>query len=198
MESNSTVNEYRKFLIFGVIGPIASLALIFADIGLSPWYSWYSNALSDLGVHPYSYLFNGGLIFEAIMNLIFVVALYRIGAAKKHVAVLLAISGISLGLVGVFNETHHLEHLLFALIYFILFPLSILLFASSITSGKGYSRSLSFFCAVVGLLTILVGILQDFNVFNTGLGLGVYEMIEAVLLSLWVVYTSLYYLGSRS
>lgn len=198
MESNSTVNPYRKFLIFGVIGPIVSLALIFVDIGLSPWYSWYSNALSDLGVHPYSYLFNGGLILEAVMNLIFVIALYRIGAAKKHVAVLLAISGISLGLVGVFNETHHLEHLLFALIYFILFPLSIILFASSKTAGKSYSRPLSFFCAVAGLLTIMIGIVQDFNVLSTGLGLGVYETIEAVLLSAWVVYTSLYYLAGRS
>lgn len=185
-------------MIFGIIGPIIALSLIVVDIMLSPWYSWYTNALSDLGVHPYSYLFNGGLIIEAGANLLFVIGLRKLDLAGKGIAVILAVSGIALGLVGVFNEHHGLEHLTFALIYFILFPIAIILFSAGKRIRGHYSRSLGYGCSVVGLAFIIVGILQDFKLFKTGLGLGFYEMVEAVLLSIWVVYTGSYYLATKA
>ena len=123
------------------------------------------------------------------------IALRKLGLAGTATSVLLGVAGISLGLVGIFNENYHGEHLTFALIYFILFPIAIILFSSSSRIKGNYSRILGYICAIVGLAFILVGILQDFNLFSTGLGLGVYEFVEAVLLSLWTAYTGAFYLA---
>lgn len=198
MNMEKTGTNGRFLLFFGIVGPFIAILFVVLDILLSPWYSWYTNALSDLGVHPYSFLFNGGLIFEAISNLIFAIILRKLNYASPATAIILAVSGVSLGFVGIFNENYHLEHLTFALIYFILFPIGIIMFSTNSRAGRGYSRALGYFAAVVGLVFIIVGILQDFNVFSTGLGLGVYEFVEAVLLAIWAIYTASHYLVSKS
>lgn len=188
----------RSLLFFGIVGPFIAILFVVLDILLSPWYSWYTNALSDLGVHPYSFLFNGGLIFEAVSNLLFAVALKKLNYAGTATATVLAVSGISLGFVGIFNENYHLEHLTFALIYFILFPAGIIMFSSGSRAGRSYSRTIGYFTSIVGLAFIIVGILQNFNLFSTGLGLGFYEFVEAVLLSIWAIYTATLYLLARA
>lgn len=198
MNSEKTGTNGRSLLFFGIVGPFIAILFVVLDILLSPWYSWYTNALSDLGVHPYSYLFNSGLIIEAISNLLFAVALRKLNYAGRATALVLAISGISLGFVGIFNENYHMEHLTFALVYFILFPIGIIMFSSSTRSGQGYSRALGYFTSIVGLVFIIVGVLQDFSVFSTGLGLGVYEFVEAVLLAIWAIYTASHYIVTKN
>ena len=181
-------------MVFGIIGPVIAISFLILDISLSPWYSWGTSALSDLGVHQYSFLFNGGLIVEAVANLIFAIGLRKLNLASSGTAAALAVAGVSLGLVGIFNENYHPLHLIFALIYFIIFPFAIIAFSSGKRNSSNYSATVGYACAAIGLVFIIVGIIQDFNVFSTPLGLGVYEFVEAIMLSVWTFYTGAFYL----
>lgn len=198
MNETGKGSDRSLLLIFGIIGPIITITMTLLDVFISPWYSWSTSALSDLGVHPDSYLFNGGLLIEAGANLIFALGLKYGGYARTSTAVLLAVSGISLGFVGIFNENYHLVHLSFALVYFILFPVAIIMFSSNRKIRGNYSRAVGYGSAVVGLIVIIVGILQDFAIFKTPLGLGFYELVEALLLLSWSVYTGAYYFLSSA
>ena len=195
MAETLTHSSYRLLMIFGIVGPVVTIGLVVVDILLSPWYNWQTSALSDLGVNTYSYLFNGGLLFEAAANLIFVVGLKKMKLSSAPVSVMLIISGLSLGLVGIFNEHHEPFHLFFALVYFILFPMGIIAFSLTLkTLETIYKRAVGIITSLFGLLFIVLGIAEDFNVIHTGLGLGFYELVEAVMLGIWTVYTGAVFL----
>lgn len=180
---------YRGLLIAGIIGPLVAISLIFVDTSVSTWFTWTGNALSDLGVHQYSYLFNYSLIFEAVMNLVFVLALKPLFRLGNGTSSGLVISGLSLGMVGIFVETYHLEHLTFALIYFIVFPVSIILFSRSISKKHRVQAFVGYPVALISLATILFGILVDFSLVpGVSLGLAIPEMVEATLLGFWSIY----------
>lgn len=177
-----------SFFVAGIIGPAIALIFVFIDTLLSPWFSWSSNALSDLGVHTYSFLFDGGLIIEAILNVAFVAGLFGRFKNMGISAPLLIISGASLGFVGVFNENHHPFHTIFAMIYFLLFPISIIIFS---IKTKSFSRGLSWFgisTSIFSLIAIFFGIGMVFNFLSIpGIGLAIPEIVEAVLLSSWMM-----------
>ena len=173
----------------GIIGPVIALSSVFMDVTLSPWFSWSANALSDLGVHSYYYLFDGGLIIEAMLNVVFVVGLFGMFRNKMGIAApLLIISGASLGFVGIFNENHPPFHVIFAMIYFLLFPVSIIIFS---LRTRSFSKPLSGFgiaLSIVSLIAIFFGIGMVFNFLSLpGIGLAIPEIVEAVLLSAWMI-----------
>lgn len=179
----------RLLLVAGVIGPLATILLTILDTFISPWFTWTGNALSDLGVHPYSYLFNYSLIFEAIMNCLFVLGLKPYFNLRNGTAAGLIISGISLGFVGIFVETYHLYHLTFALIYFILFPVSIILFSREVRRKHPVQSRIGYAVSIISLVDIVMGILLGFNAFKgISLGLAIPEMVEATLLGGWSIY----------
>ncbi len=185
----------NPILFIGIFGPIISLLLVFLDIFLSPWFSWSSNALSDLGVAKYGFIFNGSLIFEAIINT--AIFLYIYGYYKSRIGFpMVIIAGISLGLVGIFNEHYHPFHTIFALIYFILFPLGIVFLAPSISNKRPYRIS-SILIAILALIVIVTGVLISDGVIHvSGIGLAIPETVEAALLALWIVITfSFIYIG---
>ena len=180
------MDRSRSILLFGLIGPILTLVLIFADIAVSPWYSWSSNALSDLGVHPYSYLFNGGVIIGGLAEMIFFVYVGRKVNYFRGIYLLLAVGGVSLALVGVFNENSPDDlHLIFALLYFVLFPISAIIVGAR-TVGKHREFSIySILSGIIALAVILYGIMFIFRVVSHTVGLGVPEIIEAMILAAW-------------
>lgn len=185
------VSTSRKLVILGAIGPLLALILLSIDIAISPWFTWSKSALSDLGVHQYSILFNGGIFIEGLLNIGFIYGLYRYFRLGRVNAVILLIAGISLSFVGIFNEHFTGIHITLALIYFILFPLGIIGFSMS-SSRKGLGeRGMGVILAIVGLAFIVVGILEDFSLVKTPLGLGFYELVEAVCLIVWSVEVSL-------
>ena len=66
------MNE-RKYALFGVVGPLVAYFFIVVSIGLSPWFSWSSNALSDLGHSVDSdvaSLYNFGLLLAGFLMMI--------------------------------------------------------------------------------------------------------------------------------
>lgn len=176
----------RSLLLFGLIGPLLTLILIFTDIAVSPWYSWSTNALSDLGVHTYSYLFNGAVIIGGLSELIFFIYL-GIKVKEFHgIYIVLVIGSISLAMVGVFNEKSPDDlHLIFALLYFILFPVSAMIVgARTLRKRRGFSIY-SVLSGLIALAVILYGILFIFKTIPHSVGLGVPETIEAIILAAW-------------
>ncbi len=167
------------FSWIALIWPWITIFLIILNILISPWFSWYKNALSDLGVHQYGFIFNSAIFTEGIINGLYFF-FYGKNSRQRY---LIVIGSFSLSLVGVFNENFHLLHLIFALIYFILMPIYIIL-------NSGYTENLNkFFNIIIGtvsLFVIIVGILSSFSLIPRILGLGVYEMLEAVLISMWI------------
>ena len=181
--------------ITGIAGPIIAISFILIDVGVSPWFLWSRNALSDLGVHQYGYLFNSGLIVEGILNVFFVISLKRIGITRYVQAMMIA-SGLSLAMVGVFNEHFGYIHLLFALIYFILFPVSIIIASASATL-PGSLRFYGIAGSATAIAVIIVGIGFVFHfVTIKNVGLAVPEFIEAVILALWSIFAGLVVYGT--
>ena len=174
-------NHERNYLFswIALIWPWITIFLIILNILISPWFSWYKNALSDLGVHQYGFIFNSAIFTEGIINGLYFF-FYGKNSRQRY---LIVIGSFSLSLVGVFNEDFHLLHLIFALIYFILMPIYIIL-------NSSYTENLNkFFNIIIGtasLFVIIVGILSSFRLIPRILGLGVYEMLEAVLISMWI------------
>jgi len=182
----------RSLLLFGLIGPLLTLILIFTDIAVSPWYSWSTNALSDLGVHTYSYLFNGAVIIGGLSELIFFIYL-GIKVKEFHgIYIVLVIGSISLAMVGVFNEKSPDDlHLIFALLYFILFPVSAMIVgARTLRKRRGFSIY-SVLSGLIALAVILYGILFIFKTIPHSVGLGVPETIEAIILAAWSAVVSI-------
>lgn len=94
-------------LIMGIMPFIVPLFLIFLTIGLTPWFNWYYNALSDLGnpeISSYAPIFNFGLCIGGYLMGVCTLKYFR----KRSIAsqLILLLMGFSLILIGAFNETY--------------------------------------------------------------------------------------------
>lgn len=111
--------------------PLASVIIplicILASMTYSPWFNIFSNALSDLGhavkssVAP---LFNIGLVFGGLSAYTAAIVSQRI---DKHYNMVLMYTGVSLILVGVFDEVYGLLHFIVSVLFFIGIALFLLL-----------------------------------------------------------------------
>ena len=74
--------EERVYALFGVFGPLLLYISIAVSLVLSPWFSWETNTLSDLGHAVNSdvaAIFNLGLLLAG-----FLLMLYASTVFKKH------------------------------------------------------------------------------------------------------------------
>lgn len=107
--------------LLGLFGVVVPLACVFVSIGLSPWFSFWENALSDLGhavrsgVAP---VFNFGLATGGF--LIGLVSHRYILPGDKYRGFLLMTAGFSLMLVGVFDEVYGRLHFAVSVLFFLL------------------------------------------------------------------------------
>ena len=193
--------------IFGIIAVILSLSGVFisaslCDLGcgsdLAQYYSsrwnsdgsfnWRTNALSDLGVSDVANIFNYSLIISGILNFIFSIGLFRY--YNKNIvlvigSILLIIGGASLSFVGIFTEADGILHLYSAIGFFTIAPLSFIIFGIYFIQidlkNKGY------FSIILGAASLLV-ISAFFNSWHQyiNVGFAVPEIIEAILISLWI------------
>ena len=65
--------EKRFYALFGFFGPLAAYISIGVSIVLSPWFSWESNALSDLGhavKSEVASIFNFGLLLAGFLLIV--------------------------------------------------------------------------------------------------------------------------------
>ncbi len=121
----------------GLIGPLIGLILIFVAAAVSHWFSFWDNALSDLGRMDRSSapLFNLGLGVSGY-TLSSVIAVKHL---RRVARIILFVTGLFLVLVGVYNESYGALHFVVSVLFFI--GLMTYLFYTGIID-KSYSRIL--------------------------------------------------------
>lgn len=169
--------EDKFFALLGIMGPVIAYLSIGLAIYFSSWFSWYENALSDLGhaqksnVAP---IFNSGLLLSG-----FLIAVYAIKSLSKHAkytSISLAFSALMLQSVAAFDEIYGKIH----------FAASILFFVSAGISCLVYSIEEK---TVLAALAFLAGLLV-WAMYWTGIyeaGIAVPEIISSLAVTLCVI-----------
>lgn len=174
------MNE-RQYVLAGILGPFVAIISIAVAIALSPWFSWASNALSDLGhtgnsdVAP---LFNFGLLLCGFLIILYSVTSFRKHA--KYTSYFLVLTGLSLQLVATFNEVYGDLH----------FLVSVLFFASLGFASISYIIEKK---SVLAIASLIIGsaswILYGLKIYSAGIA--VPEAISSVAVAAWVVLDAL-------
>ena len=180
------MNE-RNCALLGLLAPLIAIFFIAVSIVLSPWFSWGSNALSDLGrsaatdgaskseVAP---LFNFGLLLCG-----FLIILYSFTSFRKHAkytSYVLIIAGLALQLVATFDEVYGSLHFLVSVLFF-----AALGFAS-ISYCVEKRSVLAFAALVIGSVS---WILYGLEIYSAGIA--VPETISSMATVLWVMLSAL-------
>lgn len=127
--------------ICGIIAPFIALACIGIAAGLTPWFSWTDNFLSDLAGPSNSRnaafpIFNTGLIIAGLLGMFFGWAIWESRMLKhllgKLAAVLLVIDMMFLWAIGVFPMSSGAPHDIAAFSFFVLLPIVQLLIGLSL------------------------------------------------------------------
>ncbi|HDQ05997.1 MAG TPA: DUF998 domain-containing protein [Candidatus Bathyarchaeota archaeon] len=174
------LNE-RNCALLGLVAPLTAFIFISMSIGLSPWFSWGSNALSDLGhsvksgVAP---LFNFGLLLCG-----FLIILYSFTSFRKHAkytSYVLVIAGLMLQLVAAFDEVYEGLH----------FLVSVLFFAALGFASLSYAIEKK---SVLALAALVIGsiswILYGLEIYSAGIA--VPETISSLAIVSWVMLSAL-------
>lgn len=180
----------------GIIGIILPMVMIMTAIQRSPWFSWNTNVLSDLGTHDVSLVFNSAMILAGILSFIFIIGLRDIlheGIFNTAAVISLFAGSICLILIGIFTLNTPLIHTIVAYGYFTLIPVGILLLA--VTYPHKAFRWLSL---IIGLAALLVIYGLPLGLTALSLGFGVPELVETTLLELWVIIAAIMLLRHRA
>ena len=171
----------QNYALFGLVGPLIAIFFIVVSIVLSPWFSWWSNALSDLGhsvnseVSP---LFNFGLLLSGFFLIFYSITSFRNHA--KYTSYLLVIVGLTLQLVAAFDEVYGSLH----------FQVSVLFFVALGFASISYvieKRSvLAFASFVIGFAS---WILYGLEIYSAGIA--VPETISSMASVTWVMLSAL-------
>jgi hypothetical membrane protein len=171
----------RFYAVFGLLGPLTAFLFIGISIGLSPWFSWGNNALSDLGhsiTSDVAPLFNFGLLLSGFFTTLYSTLSFR--NHSKYTSCLLVGAGLALQLVATFDEVYGSLHFLVSVLFFLM-----LCFASISYVVEKRSR-LSFAALIIGLASwILYGI----EIYSAGIA--VPEAVSSVAVSIWVLRSAL-------
>ena len=184
MNRNRTAPE-----LSGLSAPVVTFGAILVATLVSPNFSWTLDALSDLGVAGTStaWLFNGGLVLGAILALPFLWGLWtRCESTFDAVGtVVLLLSLVAMGFVGVFHEGNDLH-----------FPLALTFYAGLtyalffLGSGRivADERALGLGSIWLGVVHVTSWILWAAGV-RLGPGLAIPETVGALILIVWMVAT---------
>lgn len=170
------MNE-RKHALFGVVGPLVAYFFIGASIMLSPWFSWRSNALSDLGhsvksdVAP---LFNLGLLLAGFFIVIYSITTFRNHA--RYTSYCLSVSALTLQLIATFDEVYGSFHLIVSILFFVLISFASVTYA---VEGKSILALAAFIIGFGSWILYLAGIYSS--------GIALPETISSVATTSWII-----------
>lgn len=172
--------------ISGPAAAVIAIGCILAATMLSPTFSWYTSALSDLGTAGGTeWLFNGGLVVGCLLGMPYAWALWTAAAdslgslrAVTYLCALLAMAG-----VGVFPAGQP-AHLPLALAFFVLAALT------QLVDGVARLRLRSGKLALAsGIASPIVWPVWGLWLAPTG-GIAVPEFVGATLFALWIAVLS--------
>ncbi|GAB6947273.1 DUF998 domain-containing protein [Vulcanisaeta sp. JCM 16161] len=162
-------------LIF--IGVAEFLLLMLIAEALYPGYSVSRNYISDLGVGPTAVIFNFSII---IMGLLLIIAAVLAWGLSRVFAITIALTGIGAMGVGIFPETIHPFHLIFALIAFLLASISSY---PTIKISRSPGRVLWPILGTMGLIALILYIMHMY----LGLGPGGMERMIVYPNLIWAL-----------
>ena len=151
----------RIYILLGVVGPILAYVSIAASIAFSPWFSWYSNALSDLGHSVKSEaapIFNLGLLTTGFLMLVYTVAAFRKHA--KYTSICLVFSAFLLQLIATFDEVYGSLHFVVSVLFFI---------SIGITSIVYAVERKSLFALIAFIIGLVSWILYGMKIYSAGI-----------------------------
>jgi hypothetical membrane protein len=174
--------------VSGVFTPIIAFTFILLAIAYSPEFSWTENALSDLGVQEgiTANLFNYGIIISGIFAMIFALGLFTFLREKllgKIGAFIFILDILALIAIGVFPENVKPTHYYVSVIFFALFPISMLIIcATFLRSGK---VKMGIFTFLMAFVAAAVWIIQFSLRFVEGVAIP--EAISAISALAWLI-----------
>jgi hypothetical membrane protein len=186
----------RIYPFIGIAGAVVAYGMIALAISVSPWFSWYNNALSDLGntaLHPSTALvFDSGLASAGVLMTFFGILLSKNNISWKFLvwSIPLTISSIDLTLIGIFNESFGAIHLVVSEIFFVSIALTLFLF-SYVSFPIGMPR-LGALSLIFGVLSSLVWIARF-----PWQGVAIQETVTSALAALFVIIIGCKLLSSK-
>ena len=175
----------------GIVGSVLSLIMIYVATALSPWFRWDTNALSELGVGEMAMLFNGAVIIGGVLNFFFALGVREYLAVKRSIkigAVLIMLGSAFLVLVGIFTISYPVSYAIVSLGYFIVSPVGVILIGlGTRESATGMSSVAIGVVALVAILVLPIALLA----LSLRVGFGVPEIIEALIMAVWIVFMGL-------
>ncbi len=183
----------RNFIKSGIlifIGAFQFSILLMIAEALRPSYSIHKNYISDLGVGPYSYIFNYSIIILGILIIIGIIFLL-LENKRSLLPYTLILAGIGAIGVGAFPENTGSPHLYFSLITFLFSGISAIIASFSIIKGP-----LRVFSPIIGIMILVsLGLYIEGKYYGIGVG-GMERMIVYPTL-LWALTFSGYLMASN-
>jgi hypothetical membrane protein len=170
--------------ILGVISPVFGFICVLISVAASPWFSWNTNAISDLGhslKSEVSPILNSGLLITGLMLLLYAFSILKREA--KWSSCFLMLAGFGLQLVATFNEVYETIHLVVSIYFFVTLTIATVLYAFERRSGLAMTA----FTVILASWLLYWG-----RVFNTGIA--VPEIISSAAASSWIVNSALNFL----
>lgn len=184
MSVSSTLRVDESLRFAGVLAILVTIGGILLATVLDPGFSWFDDALSNLGVRPVSApIFNGALVLGGGLGLVYTLGLWRVATNRleRLVAGTVGCAMLSMVGVGVFVIGHPL-HAPAAVGFYLLVTLAFFLDGQDrnhTTSGRA-SLGLAIGHVVVWL-TYAYGLWP-------GSGLALPEFVGALLLTGWILW----------
>jgi len=179
---------FKISAVCGILTPIIAFTFIFLAIASFPEFSWTNNALSDLGVQEgiAAVLFNSGLIISGILAFVFAVGLVKFLSEQllgRIGALVFAIDTLMLVAIGVFSENFGRIHYYVSVMFFALFPISILIiFATLLHRGKVKTGLFTLLVAAIAAVAWIIQFTIKF-----GSNVAIPETISALSASAWSI-----------
>jgi hypothetical membrane protein len=191
------MQTYETYSVYaGYAAALISLPGVLLATVLSPTFTWSGNALSNLGKTGHEaattltvVTFNGGLVVGSLFGIGFAYALlrYRRNRGELLGGVVLALSFLALGMVGVFPQGTDL-HFPSALSFYGLLSVGLWLYgAGNLLAG---ARRLGAITVVMGVVNILAWVGWTLTGSLLRDGLAIPEIVGATLLAVWVIGTA--------
>ena len=177
---------------FGVSAPMLGFFMALTAISLSPRFSWYDNALSDLGVGEFeAVIFNSGLVMTGSLMMMFFLGpyeLFRRSMIGRIGALLFLASAFFLIGIGVFNETFGKIHFYVSVGFFVSLIISLLIHGISFA----VKRMIRF-----SILSLAVGIVGASVWLLPWKGAAIPEAVSTLAAGVWMSVLGIWMLGLK-
>ncbi len=171
----------RFSAILGAAAPIIAIIFILASIMSTSWFSWWRNALSDLGhsrLSDVAALYNFGLLLSGFLLTIY--AVKSLSGRYKYTSYSLLLSSLLLQLVAVFDESYGRLHTLVSVLFFVS------LLPSSVAYAIEGEPRIAAPSLIVGLAVWILYFSGTIKV-----GVAVPEIISAMAASIWIIHSAM-------